>query len=188
MVQPTGTNCTLHRQLGNAKCRWASCALFRADCPLPTSLTILLQGSCWLNGLLESLSFSPLSKACISLSPSWMQTSKFNCSLTMETLGIPWTGTARRLPVGHCRLCGGGGGGGGISRRPYNQQRPMRTNLSCCLGLSDNGQHKSTNRLLVWTYGSLDFSIFRVSQKVRLQSVSTWPKLLIMKVICHALK
>ncbi len=25
----------------------------------------------------------------------------------------------------------------------------MRTNLSCCLGLIDNGQHKSTNRLLV---------------------------------------
>ncbi len=25
----------------------------------------------------------------------------------------------------------------------------MRTNLSCCLGLSDNGQYKSTNRLLV---------------------------------------
>ncbi len=25
----------------------------------------------------------------------------------------------------------------------------MRTNLSCCLGLMDNGQHKSTNRLLI---------------------------------------
>ncbi len=25
----------------------------------------------------------------------------------------------------------------------------MRTNLSCCLGLIDNGQYKSTNRLLV---------------------------------------
>ncbi len=43
----------------------------------------------------------------------------------------------------------GGGGGGGSSLRPYSPQRPMRTNLSCCLGLIDNGQHKSTNRLLV---------------------------------------
>ncbi len=48
------------------------------------------------------------------------------------------------------------GGGGGNSLRPdvwimdpYSQQRPMRTNLSCCLGLIDNGQYKSTNRLLV---------------------------------------
>ncbi len=33
----------------------------------------------------------------------------------------------------------------------YSQQRPMRTNpdLLCCLGLIDNGQYKSTNRLLV---------------------------------------
>ncbi len=31
---------------------------------------------------------------------------------------------------------------------PYSQQRPMRTNPSCRLGLIDNGQHKSTNRLL----------------------------------------
>ncbi len=38
--------------------------------------------------------------------------------------------------------------GGGNSIRPYSQQRPMRMNLSCCLGLIDNGQHKSTNRLL----------------------------------------
>ncbi len=40
-------------------------------------------------------------------------------------------------------------GGGGNSLRPYSQQRPMRTNLSCCLGFIDNGQHKSTTRLLV---------------------------------------
>ncbi len=39
--------------------------------------------------------------------------------------------------------------GGGNSLRPYSQQRPMSTNLSCCLGLIDNGQYKSTNRLLV---------------------------------------
>ena len=39
--------------------------------------------------------------------------------------------------------------GGGNSLRPYSQQRPMRTNLSCCPGLIDNGQYKSTNRLLV---------------------------------------
>ncbi len=44
-----------------------------------------------------------------------------------------------------------GGGGNSLRRRmdPYSQQRPMRTNLSCCLGLIDNGQYKSTNRLLV---------------------------------------
>ncbi len=36
------------------------------------------------------------------------------------------------------------GGGGANSPRTYSQQRHMRTNLSCCLGLSDNGQHKST--------------------------------------------
>lgn len=41
------------------------------------------------------------------------------------------------------------GGGGGNSLRPYSQQRPMRTNLSCYMGLMNNGQHKSTNRLLV---------------------------------------
>ncbi len=28
----------------------------------------------------------------------------------------------------------------------------MRTNLSCCLGLIDNGQYKSTNRLVVVPY------------------------------------
>ena len=39
--------------------------------------------------------------------------------------------------------------GGGNSLRPCRQQRPIRTNLSCCLGLIDNGQYKSTNRLLV---------------------------------------
>ena len=39
--------------------------------------------------------------------------------------------------------------GGGNSLRPYSQQRPMRTNLSCRLGLIDNGQYKSTNRLPV---------------------------------------
>ncbi len=39
--------------------------------------------------------------------------------------------------------------GGGNSLRPYSQLRPMRTNLSCCLGPIDNGQHKSTNRLLI---------------------------------------
>ncbi len=40
------------------------------------------------------------------------------------------------------------GGGGGNSPRPYSQQRPM-TDLSCCLGFIDNGQQKSTNRLLI---------------------------------------
>ncbi len=40
------------------------------------------------------------------------------------------------------------GGGGGNSLRPYSQQRPMRTNLSCCLGLIYNGLYKSTNGLL----------------------------------------
>ena len=38
------------------------------------------------------------------------------------------------------------GGGGGNLLRPYSQQRPVRTNPSCCLGLVDHGQHKSTNR------------------------------------------
>ncbi len=33
-------------------------------------------------------------------------------------------------------------GGGGNSLRSYSQQRPKRTNLSCCLGLIDNGQHR----------------------------------------------
>ncbi len=39
--------------------------------------------------------------------------------------------------------------GGGNSLRPYSQQRPMRTNLALCPRLFDNGQHRSTNRLLV---------------------------------------
>ena len=43
-----------------------------------------------------------------------------------------------------------GGGGGGNSLRPYSQQRPMRTNLSSCLGLIHNGQNHSTNRLLIF--------------------------------------
>ncbi len=38
--------------------------------------------------------------------------------------------------------------GGGNSLCPYSQQRPIVTNLSLCLGLSDNGQQKSTNRLV----------------------------------------
>ena len=37
----------------------------------------------------------------------------------------------------------GGGGGGGNSLRPYSQQRPMRRNLSSCLGLIHNGQNHS---------------------------------------------
>ncbi len=32
---------------------------------------------------------------------------------------------------------------------PFSQRRSMRTNLSWSLGLIDNGQHKSANRLLV---------------------------------------
>ncbi len=32
----------------------------------------------------------------------------------------------------------------------YSQQRHMRTNLSCCLDLIDNGHHKSANRLVVY--------------------------------------
>ena len=40
--------------------------------------------------------------------------------------------------------------GEGNPLRPYvAEQRPRRTNLSCCLGLSDNGQQKSTTRLVV---------------------------------------
>ncbi len=42
-----------------------------------------------------------------------------------------------------------GGGGGGHSLRPYSQQRPMRMNMSCCLGLCDRPK-KSSNRLLVF--------------------------------------
>ncbi len=38
----------------------------------------------------------------------------------------------------------GTGGGGGNSLPPYSQQRPMRTDLSGCLGLIDHGQYKST--------------------------------------------
>ncbi len=55
------------------------------------------------------------------------------------------------VPLPNCLLIEGvrDVGGGGNSLRPYSQQRPMRTNLSCCLGLIDNGQYKSTNRLLV---------------------------------------
>ncbi len=52
---------------------------------------------------------------------------------------LPMPITNRRL-LFHFRI------GAGSSLRPYSQQRPMRTNLSCCLGLIDNGQHKSTNR------------------------------------------
>ena len=37
---------------------------------------------------------------------------------------------------------------GGNFLCPYSQQRPMSTNLACCLGLMDNSQHKSTSRLL----------------------------------------
>ncbi len=35
--------------------------------------------------------------------------------------------------------------GGEKSLLPYSKQRPMRTNLSCCLGFIGNGQHKSTD-------------------------------------------
>ncbi len=42
---------------------------------------------------------------------------------------------------GQVDLLHGGGGGGENSLRPYSQQRPMMTSLSCicCLGLTDNG-------------------------------------------------
>ncbi len=51
-------------------------------------------------------------------------------------------------------------------------QRPMRTNLSCCLGLIDNGQYKSTNRLLVlvphdeisWHHENLGKSLHAVAE------------------------
>ncbi len=52
--------------------------------------------------------------------------------------------------------------GGGNSLRPYSQQRPMRTNLSCCLGLTDNGQYKSTNRLLVLVPHERPHGIMRI--------------------------
>ncbi len=54
------------------------------------------------------------------------------------------------------------GGGGGNSLRPYSQQRPMRTNLSYCLGLIDNGQYKSTNRLLVLVPHERPHAIMRI--------------------------
>ena len=42
-----------------------------------------------------------------------------------------------------------GGGGGANSLRSFSQQWPMRTSLFSCLGLKNNGQYQSTNRLLV---------------------------------------
>ncbi len=38
----------------------------------------------------------------------------------------------------------------------------MRTNLSCCLGLIDNGQYKSTNRLLVVVPHERSHGIMRI--------------------------
>ncbi len=38
----------------------------------------------------------------------------------------------------------------------------MRTNLSCCLGLIDNGQYKSTNRLLVLVPHERPHGIMRI--------------------------
>ncbi len=59
----------------------------------------------------------------------------------------------------------GGTGGGGNSLRPYSQQRPIRTNLSCCLGLIDNGQHRSTNRLLVLVPHERPHGVMRIPEK-----------------------
>ncbi len=54
------------------------------------------------------------------------------------------------------------GGGGGNALRPYSQQTPMRTNLSCCPGLTDNGSYKSTNRLLVLVPHERPHGIMRI--------------------------
>ncbi len=42
----------------------------------------------------------------------------------------------------------------------------MRTNLSCCLGLIDNGQHKSTNRLLVLVPHERSHGIMRILENL----------------------
>ncbi len=51
------------------------------------------------------------------------------------------------------------------SRRPLSQQRPMRMKLSWCLwclGLIDNGQHKSTIRLMVLVAHERSHGIMRI--------------------------
>ncbi len=42
----------------------------------------------------------------------------------------------------------------------------MRTNLSCCLGLIDKGQHKGTNRLLVIVPHERSQGIMRVLENL----------------------
>ncbi len=44
----------------------------------------------------------------------------------------------------------------------------MRTDLSCCLGLIDNGQHKSTNRLLVHVTHQRSHGIMRILENLRM--------------------
>ncbi len=58
------------------------------------------------------------------------------------------------------------GGGGGDSLRPYSQQRPMRPNLSCCLGLIANGQHKNPNRFLVLVPHERSHGIMRILKNI----------------------
>ncbi len=57
--------------------------------------------------------------------------------------------------------------------RPYSQQWPMRTSLSCCLGLIDHGQHESTNRILVLVRHERAHGIMRIFSDGR-QPVQLW--------------
>ncbi len=56
--------------------------------------------------------------------------------------------------------------GGGNSLRPFSQQRHMRTNLSWCPGFIDNGQQKSTNRLLLLVPNKRAHGIMRILENL----------------------
>ncbi len=59
-------------------------------------------------------------------------------------------------------------GEGGDTLCAYSQQRPMGTNLSCCLGLIDKGQRKSTDRLLVLVPHERPHGIMRLLENIRM--------------------
>ncbi len=59
----------------------------------------------------------------------------------------------------------------------------MRTNLSCCLGLIDNGQYKSTNRLLVLVPHDRPHGVMRIPES----HCMLLPKALKMRAIKHTM-
>ncbi len=96
---------------------------------------------------MRSVTVENLINLLVLIATSWVMRSVHlrKCLHKLHSLILPCSESQERKSTEDAKVASGGGN----PLCPYSQQRPMRTDLSCCLGLIDNGQYRSTNRLLI---------------------------------------